>query len=141
MEDESEDFLQIPALTVSGTRADVSKRTLTVGSVATRKGYFKVTRAADGRFPLRRLVRDAMQTPAPAAHPAAAPAAREKPWVVALTRAMLDQYRMLLDDRSVSPPVVMALHDVRVTGEKISTAKGATGKASVSFTLDPAGWS
>jgi hypothetical protein len=139
MEDESEDFLQIPALTVSGTQADVGKRTLTVGSIATRKGYFRVTRSADGAFPLRRLMREAMKTPAPAAHATAPPAARaaaEKPWVVALTRATLDQYRMLLDDRSVSPAVTMALDDVRVTGEKISTAKGTTGKANVSFTLD-----
>ncbi|MFB3818580.1 MAG: DUF748 domain-containing protein, partial [Candidatus Methylomirabilales bacterium] len=136
--DEPEDFLRIPRLAVRRTQADLRKREITIGEVSAQKGSLRVTRFADGSLSLSRLLPAAPGGPAPPAPPAPRAAAPGAPWTLALGRLALERFAIVLEDRAVSPPATIALDDVRLAAEGLSTAQNRTGKATLDLSVDRA---
>jgi uncharacterized protein involved in outer membrane biogenesis len=136
--DESDEFVRIPRLAVRRTQADVQKREIVIGEMSTQKGSLRVTRFADGSLSLSRLLAAAPAPAAPSATPPARSVPPDAPWTVTLGRAALEQFAVVLDDRAVTPPATIALEDVRLAAEGISTAKNRAGKATLNLTVDRA---
>ncbi len=133
-QEEKEDFLTIPTLSVRDASADVTQKKLTIGMFSTEKGSLSFHRLKNGEIDLTKLL-----APSP---PGAAPAAQEKekteekPWVVALNNISMDQYAVTLGDQTVSRPTSLTIEKIALRGEQISTAKNAQGKLSLTFLLD-----
>ena len=60
----------------------------------------------------------------------------EKQWTVALDKISVDQYTVKMGDQSPSQPTTLTAGKIAIRGEKISTAKNAQGKLSLSLLLD-----
>ncbi len=132
--DEKEDFLKIPVLSVKDTLVDVSQKKLTVGIFSTEKGMLALNRLKNGEFDLQKLF--------PPSPPKEEPPGQkkgkeeEKQWTVALDKISVDQYTVKMGDQSLSQPTTLTGEKIAIRGEKISTAKNAQGKLSLSLLLD-----
>ncbi len=131
--DEKEDFIRVPIFTVKDTAIDVTQRQVTVGSVSTRKGFVSAKRLPNGEVDLQKLM-----APPPAGQAPVAPTAGadQKPWVVTVKRATLDQYTAKVEDRAAAEPITLTAEKIRVAADDITTAKNKTGKLSLSLLLD-----
>ena len=131
--DEQEAFVRVPVFTVQDTAIDVTQRQVTVGMAATQKGFVGATRLADGKVDLQQLM---AQPPAGQEGAAATPGAEQKPWVVTVKRATVDQYTVKVEDRAAAEPITLTAEKIRVAADNITTAKNETGKLSLSLLLD-----
>ena len=136
-QEETEDFLKIPFLSIKDTLIDVSQKKITVGSFSTEKGGVILNRFKNGELDLSTLLR-----PSP---PKEEPVKKdqqkeeEKPWVVTLRKMTVDQYTVRMADQNPSQPTILTLEKIALRGENISTAKNAFGKLALSFLLDQTG--
>ena len=131
--DESEDFLRVPALSVTDTTIDLTQRQIVVGGVSTQKGFLGAKRLAGGELDLLKLVPPSPAAPGQATTPASA---EQKPWVVTLKRLAVDQYTVKVEDRAPVEPITLAVEKIRLNAENLSTAKNSTGKIALSLLLD-----
>jgi len=135
-QDEREDFLKIPVLSVKDTLVDVTQKKLTVGAFSTEKGILNINRFKNGELDLMKLL--------PPSPPEKAPPEQdkgkgeEKPWVVALNTLSVDQYTVTMGDQTPSQPTALTAEKITLRGENISTAKNVLGKLSLSLLLDKA---
>jgi uncharacterized protein involved in outer membrane biogenesis len=131
---EKEDFLRVPVLSVKDTLVDVTQKKLTVGIFSTEKGMLALNRLKNGEFDLQKLF--------PPSQPKEEPPGQkkekgdEKQWTVALDKISVDQYTVKMGDQSASQPTTLTGEKIAIRGEKISTAKNAQGKLSLSLLLD-----
>jgi len=132
-QDEKEDFVRVPVFTVKDTAIDVTQRQVTVGVVSTQKGFASAKRLPNGEVDLQKLM-----APPPAGQAPVAPAAGadQKPWVVTVKRATVDQYTVKVEDRAAAEPITLIAEKIRVAADNITTAKNKTGKLSLSLLLD-----
>ncbi|RPJ11049.1 MAG: DUF748 domain-containing protein, partial [Deltaproteobacteria bacterium] len=136
-QDEKEDFLKIPTLSVKETFIDVTQKKMTVGSFSTDKGMLILNRFKNGELDLQKLF--------PPSPPKEEPVKRdqkkeeERPWVVTLGKMAVDQYRVRMADQNPSQPTTLTGEKITLRGENISTAKNASGKLALSFLLDQTG--
>jgi len=132
--EEKEDFLKIPVLSVKDTLVDVTEKKLMVGIFSTEKGMLALNRLKSGEFDLQKLL--------PPFQPKEEPPGQEKKkgdekqWTVALDKISVDGYTVKMEDQSASPPAILTGEKIAIRGEKISTAKNAQGKLSLSLLLD-----
>ena len=137
--DEREDFVRVPLFAVKDTAIDVTQRQVTIGSVSTQKGFVSAKRLANGEVDLQKLT-----APPPAGQGGAAatpgapppPGAEQKPWVVTVNRATMDQYTVKIEDRAAAEPITLTAEKIRVAADNITTAKNKSGKLSISMQLD-----
>lgn len=137
---ESEDFLKISAIAVKDTDIDLGKRTLTIGEVSTRGGEIRVKRESDGSVNLGTL---SPPPPPPGAGKTDTPA-KEKggtspEWLVTLAKVAVDRYSVKVEDRTTSPPAVLAAEPIAFSADNLSTRKGVMGKASLRVALNREG--
>ncbi len=130
---EKEDFLKIPVLSVKDTLVDVTQKKLTVGIFSTEKGMLALNRLKDGEFDLQKLFPPSQFKEQP---PEQTKKKEEKQWTVALDKISVDRYTVKMGDQSPSQPTTLTAEKIAVRGEKISTAKNAQGKLSLSLLLD-----
>ena len=132
--DEKGDFLRIPSLSVTDASADLTRREIIVGSLASQKGTLSAKRLPTGELDLQQLM---PPSPAGEGQPAATAAAKaEKPWVITLKRLALDQYAVQIEDQAASEPITLNAEKIRLGAEDISTAKNTTGKIRLALLLD-----
>jgi uncharacterized protein involved in outer membrane biogenesis len=124
-------FLEVASATVQDGEVDLDGRSVTLGKVAIDSPAYAIERAADGTLNATRLVK-----PAP---DAAAQASASEPWVVAVTRLELARGRASIEDRAVKPSVKVALRNMTLTGDGLSTAKDAQGKVAFRTEVNRAG--
>jgi hypothetical protein len=135
-QEETEDFLKIPVLSVKDTLVDVTQKKLTVGSFSTEKGMLAINRLKNGDIDIQKLF--------PSSPPKAESRTQserkgkegEKQWMVALDKISVDKYTVKIGDQSLSQPTTLTGEKITIRGEKISTAKNAQGKLSLSLLLD-----
>ena len=132
-QDEKEDFVRVPFFTVQDTAIDVTRRQVTVGGVSTRKGFVSAKRLANGKVDLQQLT---VQPPAGQGGAATTPGAEQKPWVVTVKRATIDQYTVKVEDRAAAEPITLTAEKIQVAADNITTAKNTIGKLSLSLLLD-----
>jgi Domain of Unknown Function (DUF748) len=132
-QDEKEDFVRVPVFTVKDTAIDVTQRQVTVGVVSTQKGFVSAKRLPNGEVDLQKLM-----APPPAGQAPVTPTAGadQKPWVVTVKRATVDQYTAKVEDRAASEPITLTAEKIRVAADNITTAKNKTGKLSLTLLLD-----
>ena len=132
-QDEKEDFVRVPVFTVKDTEIDVTGRQVTVGVVSTQKGVVSAKRLANGEVDLQKLV---VLPPAPTGAAAPAAGAEQKPWVVTVKHATVDQYTAKVEDRAAAEPITLTAEKIRLTADNITTAKNKTGRLTLSLQLD-----
>ena len=132
-QDEKEAFVRVPVFTVQDTAIDVTRRQVTLGVVSTQKGFVGAKRLADGKVDLQQLT-----APPPAGREEAAttPGTEQKPWVVTVKRATVDQYTVRVEDLAAAVPITLTAEKIRVAADNISTGKNETGKLRLSMLLD-----
>ena len=136
-QEEKEDFLKIPLLSIKDTLIDVTQKKMTVGSFSTEKGTLILNRFKNGELDLQKLF--------PPSPPKEEPVKRdqkkeeEKPWVITLGKMAVDQYTVRMADQNPSQPTTLTGEKIALRGENISTAKNASGKLALSFLLDQTG--
>ncbi len=136
-QEEKEDFLKIPLLSIKDTLIDVTQKKMTVGSLSTEKGLLILNRFKNGELDLSKLL-----PPSPSQEePVKKDQQKEekKPWVVTLGKMAVDQYTVRMADQNPSQPTTLTGEKIVLRGENISTAKNASGKLALSFLLDQTG--
>lgn len=139
--DTDQEFLNIPALTIKNTALDLSHREVSIGSLSTQRGIVLVSRSHEGDVNLATLLPRATAAvsslaPGPEAEtPPGTPAEPERPWVVKAGTVSVNQYRIQVTDEAPHEPVSLAVEDVNLKAQNLSTAQNQTGKASLAFRL------
>jgi hypothetical protein len=132
-QDEGDDFVRVPLFSVKDASVDLTERQVTVGGVATQRGFVSAKRLPGGEVDLQKLV----ALPPPGQAPGAASAgADQKPWVVTLKRIAVDQYTAKVEDRAAAEPITLTAEKVRLTADNITTAKNKSGRLNLSLLLD-----
>lgn len=143
--DTNQQFLSIPSLAVKNTAIDLLQQDITVGDLSTTQGTVVVVRSRDGEINLAKLLprataaaaalADAPGAAPGAGAPTAAPPAR--PWTVKATAVSVNQYRIQFTDETPSEPINVAVEDVNLKAENLSTADNSpAGKVSLGVRLD-----
>ncbi|HSB04040.1 MAG TPA: DUF748 domain-containing protein, partial [Thermodesulfobacteriota bacterium] len=136
-QEEKEDFLKIPLLSIKDTLIDVTQKKMTVGSFSTDKGMLILNRFKNGELDLSKLL--------PPSPPKEEPVKKDqqkeevKPWVITLGKMAVNQYKVRMADQNPSQPTTLTGEKITLRGENISTAKNASGKLALSFLLDQTG--
>jgi uncharacterized protein involved in outer membrane biogenesis len=136
-EEEKEDFVKIPLLSIKDTLIDITQKKVTVGSLSTEKGWLVLNRFKNGELDLTKLL-----APSPVQEePVKKDQQKEekKPWFFALGKMAVEQYTVRFTDQNLSQPTTLTGEKIVLRGENISTAKNASGKLELSFLLDQTG--
>ncbi len=124
-------FLEVASATVQDGEVDLAGRSVVLGKVTIDRPAYAIERAPDGTLNATRLVK-----PAPAA---AAEAPASEPWAVTVTRLELARGRASIEDRTVKPSVKVALRNMTLTGDDLSTAKDTQAKVAFRTEVNRAG--
>jgi len=136
---EHRDFLKIPNLYVKETELDVTKREVKVGIFSAQKGELLIKRLKNGDIDLLKLTPPPpKETPKPV-KAEDKPKEPEKPWLIILKRVSMENHAIKLEDQTNAEPVTLALHNMKIRVENISTAKKSKGKLALSLVLNEKG--
>jgi uncharacterized protein involved in outer membrane biogenesis len=141
--DTSQEFLNIPTLAIKNTGVDLSQQDVLVGDLSTEGGTILVSRSREGEINLTKLLprttaaasslADSREA-TPAAGTANAPA---RPWTVKAGAISVNQYRIQVNDEVPVEPVSLAVEDLSLKAENLSTAeKQPPGKVSLALRLE-----
>lgn len=134
--EEKEEFLKIPELALKDAEVDPGKKEIVVGEVAAAKGTVAVRRSAGGEtnvarlVPEERLPAEPPGTKDPAGKPSAGKGPAEHPWKITIKKTIVDQYAVRFEDRTMDPPVTIALERLRLSAENIAIGSNQRGKFS-----------
>jgi uncharacterized protein involved in outer membrane biogenesis len=120
--EEREPFLYLPSAAVTDGEVDLGARAVTLGEVRVIAPSVAINRERDGTINATRLLKTAKGTQAKPTQ-----GEEDTPWTVTLRSLVLERGTLTFEDRAVAPPVKFALAPLEVTGENLSTAKGAKG--------------
>lgn len=122
--------LKVGAFEADGIDVDLHERSAHVASITTRKGGVNLRRARDGSFEMPRISNAA---PEPADSPPPAP------WRVAIDRATLADYQVVLADAAVQPAAkhTVTVQSVEATG--LTNEGGFRGQAAARLGLERGG--
>jgi hypothetical protein len=101
-QEEMEDFLKIPVLSIKDTLIDVTQRKMTVGSFSTEKGGLILNRFKNGELDLSKLFPPSSPKEEPVKKEQ--PKEEEKPWVITLGKMAVDQYTVRMADQNPPNP-------------------------------------
>jgi len=136
-QDEKEDFLNIPALSIKNTGFDLTNKALSIGDVSGQKGSILVRRYSNGKLNLQTLF---PESPKPQKKPSQGVGKPpEKPWLVKVGKVSLDQYTIKMEDGMPPDPVTLVADEINLKAENFSTAKGQRVNASLVFRLNQKG--
>ncbi|RPH51915.1 MAG: DUF748 domain-containing protein [Desulfobacteraceae bacterium] len=141
--DEKNDFLIIPDFSVKETDLDLIKREVKIGGIFTQKGDLHIRHSKNGDVNLFQLV--AKQPVSDDKFPDEQPSGEkskpaEKPWMVSLKNISVDDYTISVEDRMPSEPVNLAVQNLNIRGDNISTARNSKGRLKLSFLLNRKGF-
>ncbi len=132
---ESEPLWQAPLLAIKEAAVDVEKRSIVVGSFESRDGNGFIDRSKDGSISYARLIKTQ-----------AGESGTKKPeqenateWAVEMKRLALDRFRIVFEDRMLSPVVRTTVSSISVRGENLSNAKNSRAKAQIQATINDKG--
>jgi hypothetical protein len=134
-QDQAQNFVEIPSLSVTDTEIDSTGKRIRVGGVSTRGGKLSVVREKGGEVLILRLFRPKRGTDQPAESSATAAG---EPWRVELGRLLLEQYTVVTDDRRPSVPTTVLAEQVRLSAENLAVPGKTPGKVALALLLDKA---
>jgi uncharacterized protein DUF748 len=118
--------LALDRIAVTGGRIDLGAQHVAVSGVAVKGGATTVVRNADGTLPAVTMLGPA-EPPGPVRKPAAPPARASasrpttRPWTVALGKLELNDHRVTVTDRSVTPAVELGIGELRASVRDVRT--------------------
>jgi len=124
-------FVEVESASLADGEADLAERRVTLGTIEIESPAYAIARDADGTLNATRLLKSA---PAEAA-----PAQTSEPWVVTVKRLKLERGRAAFEDRSVRPSVKVALRNMTLTAEELSTVSDAQGRIAFRTAVNRAG--
>ncbi len=136
-EEENQEFLNIPDFSIKETEMNLTKKELKIGGVSTQKGEILIKRLSNGDMNVLKLF--------PPSSPSKAPSEEDetkepqKPWLVSLKQLAVDNYAIHIEDQTLSEPAPIAVENLTLRGEDISTAKNKKGRFSLSLLLNKKG--
>ena len=139
--EEKAEFLKIPNLSIKETEIELAKKEIKVGLFSTQKGDVFIKRLKNGEIDALKLT----PPPSPSSDPreeikpAEKPKEPEKPWLIFLKQMSVDNYKIKVEDQTLSEPVTLMVQDLRLKGETISTAKNSKAKLNLSLLLNEKG--
>ncbi|NOT58074.1 MAG: DUF748 domain-containing protein, partial [Deltaproteobacteria bacterium] len=146
-----DDFLKVPALTVTQGALDLAKHTVTIGEVVASKGWVSVRREKDGTMNVTTLTPPAPTVPTENKAVAASPTRIKEtqqsivsepspsPWTVIVKKIAFDQYAVRFDDQMPPQPVTLIAEPLALTVDNFSTEKNSTLNTAVRLTLHKTG--
>jgi uncharacterized protein involved in outer membrane biogenesis len=117
------ELVRLAELQISGGQLDLERRTVSVASIAARKGAVSVARDASGAVNLGQL--------------GGAPSGGTSggtPWTVNVGKVAVEGVDIAWEDGALPVPAKIALGTLSVSAEGLSTQRGARGKATVTLT-------
>ncbi len=140
-EDENEEFLKIPNLSIKEGKLDLTKKEMEIGTFSTQKGGLLVRRLKNGDLNIQKL------TPPPSAPKESTkevkatdkPKEAEKAWLISIKQLFIDKYSVNVDDQTPSEPVTLNAQNLTLRGQNISTAKNSKGRLNLSLILNEKG--
>ena len=129
------EFLRLASFDLRNGAFDLVARRIALGEIASKGLRLNAVRERDGSIDLDKLV------PPAASKPSGAPAdaTPDKPFLVELRKATLDDYAVRVEDRTRADPFTWSLEPLSATVENFSTAPGAKGNASVKAVVNRKG--
>jgi hypothetical protein len=124
---------RIPIVEVKNGSADLAKRSVVLGEVVAREAVGRVVREAHGELHFARFVKTA-----PATGARNAPAGGEE-WQFLVNHLRAERFAVNFLDETTTPHAKVQVAGLDVTGEDISNAKGAKGKAAIRATVNKTG--
>src|SRR5580765_7845969 len=121
-----DEVVSVTALEAQGGTVEPGRLRLSLGSVTTTGGRFLSVLKADGHP----LMESWASPPAPGAPP---------PWTVEIPELHCSGYRVLQEDRRLTPPARLEFPDVSVEADSFTTAKGARLPIAVACKLSSSG--
>jgi uncharacterized protein involved in outer membrane biogenesis len=140
--EENEDFLKIPNLSIKETELDLTKKELKIGTFSTQRGNVFIKRLSNGEMNVLKLVvppsvpKETTPQEQSKEEKSKPP---EKPWLISLRSASVDQYTIRVEDQTTSEPVTLMAQNLKLRGQNISTAKNHKGKLALSLLLNEKG--
>ena len=148
---EKDDFLKVPTFTVTQVDLDLAKQTVTIGEMATSKGWVSVRREKDGAMNVTTLTPSVpavtTEKKAAAGPPTRKTETQQKvvpeppppPWAVIVKKIAFDQYAVRFDDQMPPQPVTMVAEPVALIVENFSTEQNSKLNTAVRLTLNKTG--
>lgn len=125
------DRLQVDQVAIKDGRADLKKREVVVGEIATLGARAKMTRLRDGTLQW-------FKAPALRAAKAAAKEA-DAPWLVTIDRARIENQSLQFEDRSFSPAANQTVEIVSLLAENVSTKPESEAKLALRMRVNKKG--
>ncbi|WP_298623754.1 DUF748 domain-containing protein [uncultured Zoogloea sp.] len=135
-------LLKLGALDVRDADVDLAARKVTVGEVSSKATRVALVRDKNGDFNAQKLAGAAPAAPAAARKPVAkpAPAAKAGPdWLVEVKRVALDDWGVRVEDRTLTPSVVLNAEPMSLKIDGLSTAKGSKAKLNLQAAINKRG--
>ena len=129
------EFLRLASFDLRNGAFDLVARRVALGEIASKGLRLSAVRERDGSIDLDKLVPPATSKPSGAP----ADATPDKPFLVELRKAALDDYAIRVEDRTRADPFTWSLEPLSATVENLSTAPGAKGNASVKAVVNRKG--
>ncbi|MCK6373044.1 MAG: DUF748 domain-containing protein [Zoogloea sp.] len=130
-------------LEVKDADVDLAARKVTVGEVSSKATRLVLVRDKSGDFNAQKL---AGAAPAPSPKPAPKPASRPAPaakggpdWLVEVKRVALDDWGVRVEDRTLTPSVVLNAEPMSLKIDGLSTAKGSKAKLNLQAAINKRG--
>ena len=131
LSDEKEPFVRIGSLEVKGARAETGAQTANLGEVAIVDMAVRLRRGEDGILNVVRIAK------ADRSEKGERPG---RPWRIDLARATLQRGAVTFVDLALGEPAAtISIAPLEMKAEKLSTAKGASGRVDVRATIDKKG--
>ncbi len=132
---ESEPLWRTPLLAIKETTVEVEKKSIVIGSFESRDGNGYIDRDKEGSISYARLIKtqageNGTKKPEPE---------NATEWALEMKRMALDRFRIVFEDRMLSPPVRTTVSSISVRGENLSNAKNSRAKAQIQATLNDKG--
>ncbi|MHB8880961.1 MAG: DUF748 domain-containing protein [Thermodesulfovibrionales bacterium] len=139
--DEKEDFLKLPDLSLSGGAIDAGQREISFDKISSRSGAIALKRSADGTMNLQNLLAPQPAAPSPKTAPAKAPkpGKAKKEWLYTVRDLRLDDFSVKYSDRVPADPVELSAGRIRIAAGKISNRRGSIGTVSLSLLMGKKG--
>lgn len=128
---------KLPLVSIKETKVNLTKKELTVGEFFTKKGMLVVRRLSNGNLNLKNLFYSSRP---PAEEVSQAKGGQpERPWLITLKKVLVEEYTVKAQDLIPTQPVTIIAEQIRLSAEKISTAKDSKGNIFLSFLLNKKG--
>lgn len=132
-----EPLWRIGSLALKDTSVDVANKSIVIGAIEARDGTTYVQRDTDGAVNYARIAKKSDREPA--VTPPATEAKPAQPWNIEAKEVAVDRFGFSWDDRASPAPAKLAISDLSLRAQNLSTAKNRAGKVALQARVNGSG--